>query len=149
MKDFLNKVKLGKLTYLGIALKQIITAPRVSLTLALDDQDPIHLDQFLFVATMIHRYEGGGFMFCPSADAYDNIFNLCVLGNMPIYKILLCLPTAFKGKHFKYRDVNPYEAKEIIIETSKPLWVHTDGEVKRKATKIKITNEKEFIKFIC
>lgn len=72
LKDTLNKLKLGKLTYLGIALKQLITAKDVSCDLYLDDKPPIHLKRFLFSAFMIHKYEGGGFKFCPDADAGDD-----------------------------------------------------------------------------
>lgn len=38
IKDTMNRIGLGKLTYLGIALKQLITARKVSCTLTLEDK---------------------------------------------------------------------------------------------------------------
>ncbi len=79
-KNILNKMKLGKLTYLIIALRQLIAAKSASCDIYLDDgQTPIHFDRFLFTAFMIHKYEGGGFKFCPMADERQ-LFRHLVLG---------------------------------------------------------------------
>ncbi len=132
IKAFCNRIGLGKLTYLGIALKQLFTAPKVSCELTLDGKAPIHIKNFLFVTSMNHRYQGGGFKFCPDADDNDGIMNLCAVGNVPRLVVLLALPTAFFGKHFIFKGVNPYRASTVHIKTSRPLWVQTDGEVTRQ-----------------
>lgn len=149
IKAFCNRIGLGKLTYLGIALKQLITAPKAACDLWLDDEpEPIHLPNFLFIASMHHRYEGGGFMFCPDADYTDEIFDLCVVGNVPKPVILCALPTAFKGKHYRVKEVDPYRARKVRIRTSKPLWVHTDGEAKTQADGICLTISTEKLRII-
>lgn len=132
IKAFCNKIGLGKLTYLGIALKQLFTAKKVSCNIALDGGEPIHVDRLLFVAMMNHRFEGGGFRFCPDADANDGIMNLCTVGDVPKLLILFALPTAFFGKHYMFNGITPYRARKVHITTSSPLWVHTDGEVIRQ-----------------
>lgn len=149
IKDTLNHLGLGKLTYLGIALKQLIQAPKVPCDFWLDDSEkPVHLDQCFFIATMNHRYEGGGFKFCPNADCQDEIFNLCCVGNISKFLILLALPTAFWGKHYFARGVDEYCAGKVHIKTGKPLWVHTDGEVSKPLDEITISFAKEKMKFI-
>ncbi len=148
MKNILNKLGLGKLTYLGIALKQLLAAKSVSGKLILDDNPPIDIGNMLFTACMLHRFEGGGFMFCPDADAGDGIINLCAVGDLSKALILLALPSAFKGKHYRFQGITPYLAKKIVIETSSPLWVHTDGEVTRKSNRITITCEQHAIHII-
>ncbi len=148
IKDTLNRLKLGKLTYLGIALKQLFAAKKVSCDLYLDDNEPIHIKKILFVATMTHRFEGGGFKFCPTADYTDGVFDLCVVGNIPKPIILLALPTAFFGKHFIFPGVNHYRAKQIRIETSTPLAVHTDGEFHGHYNALEITCNPKDIYFI-
>ncbi|MDE5679579.1 MAG: diacylglycerol kinase family lipid kinase, partial [Lachnospiraceae bacterium] len=80
IKDTLNRMGLGKLTYLGIALKQLFAAKPVSCRLYLDDREPICIKKILFAAAMNHRYEGGGFKFCTDADDTDGIIDLCVVG---------------------------------------------------------------------
>ncbi len=138
IKDTMNRIGLGKLTYLGIALKQLITARKVSCDLTLENsadgtQKSIHLSRFLFVTCMSHRYEGGGFMFCPPAVDHDGILDLCVVGNISKALVLLALPTAFFGKHYFVKGIDAYTATQMSVTASAPLWVHTDGEVTRKS----------------
>ena len=143
MKNTLNSLGLGKLTYLGIALKQLFAARAISGRLTLDQGDPIDIHNMLFTCCMLHRYEGGGFMFAPDADAHDGILDLCAVGDIPKPLILFALPTAFHGKHYRFRGVTPYRAKDIVIESGAPLWVHTDGEVVRKGCRISVSCEKD------
>lgn len=148
MKDILNKLKLGKLTYLGIALKQLITARPVSCELYLDDKEPIRVNRFLFIASMIRQYEGGGFKFCPGADTEDGLLDICFVGQLPKLLILIALPTAFFGKHYMFPHISHYRAHKVEIKTSIPLWVHTDGEVYFKADHIYLSCEKQKLTFL-
>ena len=143
-KNTLNRLGLGKLTYLSIALKQLIAAKSVSCDIYLDHaKEPIHLNRFLFTAFMIHRYEGGGFQFCPMADASDGKLDLCAVGKIPKPIILLALPTAFWGKHYIFPSIRHYAASQVTLRASAPLWVHTDGEVSCKSDCITVTCEKQ------
>lgn len=148
LKKAMNKVGLGKLTYLGIALKQIFTAKAISGKLALEDDTYANIGNMLFTACMLHRFEGGGFMFAPDADDRDGLLNICAVGDLPKLLILFALPTAFKGKHYRFNGITPYKAEKLSIEASSPMWVHTDGEVTRKSSHITVTCEKNCILFI-
>lgn len=148
LKKAMNKIGLGKLTYLGIALKQLFTARAISGRLALEGGEYANMGNMLFTACMLHRFEGGGFMFAPDADDSDGILDICAVGDLPKPLILFALPTAFSGKHYRFKGITPYRAKELVIESSSPLWVHTDGEVSRKSSRIAVTCEKGCIRFI-
>lgn len=148
IKMAMNKLGLGKLTYLGIALKQLFASKAVSGRLTMGDSSSIDIGDMLFTACMIHRFEGGGFMFAPDADANDGFLNMCAVGDLPKLLILFALPTAFKGKHYMFRGITAYRAEKLTIETTQPLWVHTDGEVTRKSTHICVTCEKDAIQII-
>ena len=151
MKDFLNKVGLGKLTYLGIALKQLMRSGRDSAELIIDENSPsaksIRLPGLMFIACMSHCYEGGGFYFCPGADAADGMLDLCTVSGVPKWKVLLVLPTAFQGKHYRYNGVERYGGQTIHIRTSAPLWVHTDGEVACRSDDITVSCSKHLLRF--
>ncbi len=146
IKNVLNKMGLGKLTYLGIALKMLFAAKAVSGRLILDDAEPIDIGNILFTACMLHRFEGGGFMFCPDADATDGILDLCAVGDLSKALVLCALPTAFKGKHYRFKGITPYKARKVVIETDSPLWVHTDGEVHQKSSRITVTCERQAVR---
>lgn len=148
IKNTLNKLRLGKLTYLGIALKQLITAKPVACEIYLDGRDVLHIPKFLFSAFMIHPYEGGGFCFCPQADDGDGLLDLCVVGNLPKLLILIALPTAFFGKHYIFPQIDRYTTSSVRIKTSLPLWVHTDGEVYWKSSQISISCLKQRLRFL-
>ncbi|MCM1057414.1 MAG: diacylglycerol kinase family lipid kinase [Firmicutes bacterium] len=147
-KKVLNKIGLGKLTYLSIALKQLFAAKAISGRLVLDDKTPVEIGNILFTACMLHRFEGGGFMFSPDADATDGVLNLCAVGDISKALILYALPTAFEGKHYRFNGITPYQAKKVTIEVSSPLWVHTDGEVTRKSSSITVTCEQNALRII-
>lgn len=149
LKGVLNRLGLGKLTYLGIALKQLMTAPKTSCELWLDQRKkPIRFNKFIFIASMHHRYEGGGFMFCPNADYKDQTFEICAVGNIPKLLILFALPTAFLGKHYFFKGVDAYRAHTVRIRCAAPLWVHTDGEAKTQADHLVLTQHTEKLRII-
>lgn len=128
LKVFLNKLKLGKLTYVLIAIKQILSTKKHGCTIILDDARKIKFDHFYFAAAMIHRYEGGGFMFCPDAKCDDGLFDLCVAGNLSKLKVLMTIPKALKGKHVSCKGISIYQAKKIQIISDEKLPIHGDGE---------------------
>ena len=148
IKDIMNKLGLGKLTYLGIALRQLFASKAVSGKLTLEDNAPVDIGNMLFTACMLRRFEGGGFMFAPDADARDGLLNLCAVGDLPKLLILFALPTAFRGKHYMFRGITPYRSGHLTIETTLPLWVHTDGEVARRSDHICVTCEKDAIQIM-
>lgn len=149
LKKILNKIGLGKLTYLGIALQQVFAAPLPACTISFSNGKKVHLNRLLFAASMVHRYEGGGFKFCPDAKHNDGILNMCVVGDVPRLPLLFGpLPAAFKGNHFKFKGVTPYETDSLHLETSVPLWVHTDGESICQTTSMDVECLKDAIHMI-
>lgn len=144
IKDMLNKLKLGKLTYVGIALKQIALFKKQSTEIVVDGVMKVNYKRIYFISSHIHKYEGGGLKLCPDAKYDDGMLDVCVIGNISKFKILLLLPTAFFGKHTKYKNVDIIKCKEITIRASQSLPVHTDGEsfgVQNEIT-VKCLNEK-------
>ncbi len=142
-KKALNRIGLGKLAYLTIAVKQLLMAKTVSCQVQFDYNAPFTISKYLLLVSMVHRYEGGGFKFCPKAVADDGVFDICSAANvLPKWLILLVLPTAFWGKHFIFAGITPYQATTLKIKSSAPVWIHTDGEVLRMDDNIKITCRK-------
>ena len=147
-KDLLNKTGLGKLTYLFIALKQVILARKSTCTILLDEKEPIRLSKFLFVTGMVHQYEGGGFKFCPGANFQDGLVDVCVVGNIPKWLGFAALPTAFKGTHTRFKGIDCYTAAKVRIIVSEPMWVHTDGEVSIQSYDITLSCKQQVLQFL-
>ncbi len=148
LKKILNKLHLGKLVYVCIAIKQLYSLELQKATLILDGEKVIHVDRFYFAASQNLPYEGGGFMFAPGASPTDGILNVCLAHTLPKLKVLCLLPTAFPGKHlgFKGIELHPYKHMRVILE--KPFCVHTDGETYGHYSDIEVTNLPGFVRFV-
>lgn len=148
LKETLNRIGLGRLAYLGIGLRQMFTADYVKTEILLEDGKILDLERMLFAVSMSHRYEGGGFCFCPQADPEDGLFDLCVVNGVPRWKFPIIIPFARKGRHGIFSGVGLYRARQIKIQASSPLWIHTDGEVPAKTDRIVIRMEEQKLHFI-
>jgi len=138
-KSFLNKIGLGKLTYITICLKQLSGSEVCNAKLILDGDETIDIPNLRLVVGMNTAYEGGGLKFCPGADPSDGLLDICTANNVSTGKILTVLPLIPKGKHIKNKNIHMYRAKSYEVITDRPMWVHTDGESYTKATHIKVS----------
>lgn len=71
LKKLLNKLHLGKLTYILIAIKQVFTHQQTEADIIIDQHKHIHTKRLIFMASLIHKYEGGGLLMAPNAKDYD------------------------------------------------------------------------------
>ena len=65
IKNTLNRLHLGKLTYVMIALRQLFYLEPFTLDAALENGEHRSFENVLFAVAMNFPYEGGGFCFCP------------------------------------------------------------------------------------
>ena len=148
-KKILNKIGMGKLIYLIICLKQLASVSNYEAEIKLESQqEPIRLENMLFVGGMNNRFEGGGFMFAPKAQNNDGKIDLCVVNGIPKTRVPKILPYAMKGEHVKFDGVNIYRESSYSISSTKPLWVHTDGEADTMANLIEVSCKKEVVKMV-
>lgn len=149
LKSILNKLGLGKLIYLSVALKQLAGLKEAEATLTLGDGTILKLDKFMFLAGMNNAFEGGGFMF-GGVDAKndDGILELCAVNGVKKPKVLQIMPVATKGGHFDFDGVEHYRTDSYKIDSNVPLWIHTDGEVRAMADHISVTVKNKELSFV-
>lgn len=128
MKKVLNRIGLGKLVYLFVALKQLLFLNPSPMTLVMDDDNVQQFSKVYFTAVMNQKYEGGGFKFCPHARPSDGYLDVIVVDGLSKPKVLCCLPTAFFGKHTIFHGIHIFRCKKIDIHSDLALPVHKDGE---------------------
>lgn len=128
LKIFLNKMHLGHLAYLGVALRRLFKNPFYEMDLELDDGERMHFHNVYFVTAMNQPYEGGGFRFCPDAKTDDGALDVIVVSNLPRLKVLVLLPTAFWGKHVRFKGVDVFRCKKIVIHANAKAAIHADGQ---------------------
>lgn len=148
LKSFLNRLKLGKLTYLGVALHKLFTMKPVSMTVTTESGETRTYRNVYFTAVMNLKYEGGGFNFCPAADCSDDKLNIITVSDLSRLKVLCLLPTAFKGWHTHFRGIHLDTCQEVTITAGQALPVHTDGEPVFLQSQIHVHIEKEKLRII-
>ena len=148
LKKKLNRIKLGKLTYGLIALKQLAGLKPSDAEIILEDEKKLSLKKLIFAAAMNGQYEGGGFRFSPEAENTDGYLNVCAAESVSKPVILLLLPLALLGKHTGFKCIKSLRAKKIRIVTEFPYAVHADGESCGISRDITVNLEPEKIRFI-
>lgn len=138
LKNLFGRLHIGRLIYLWTALGIIIRNERFSLRMETDGvrQD---LEKVMFAAVMNHQHEGGGFRFCPEADYGDGLLDYCAAVNMSVPAVCRIFIHAFNGGHVRFREhIVTGRGKCLCLEADRPLWVHLDGEVCSRASRIEI-----------
>lgn len=148
LKILLNKLHMGKLVYVGVALSQMMALKPGKMKVILDDGNEQCYERAYFATAMNHPYEGGGFKFCPKADPCDNVMDVTVIADVSKLKALCLLPTAFFGWHTLARGVYTFRCREAVFESEKPLPVHTDGEPVYLQKKIQAELEPDRVRLI-
>ena len=128
LKNFFNHIKLGKLTYAAIALHQLFLCNPEKLSLTIDEGPPVIFQNTYFASVMNTRCEGGGFCFCPDALPSDDLLDVIVVHDLPKWKLILTLATAWKGMHTRFKGISIYRGKDIRLTFGSPLALHLDGE---------------------
>ena len=132
LKTFLNKIKLGKLVYLCIAVKQIITNKPVDVDVLIDGAHRRHVDRMIFAAAMIQKSEGGGLKMAPNADNADGKLSVCMVHGISKLKLAIVMPTILFAKHTKIKGVEIINCASMEIIAKNGMFLHTDGEVHDK-----------------
>lgn len=127
LKPLFSKLKLGFITYCIILVKSLFTYKPNKVTLLIDGRT-YHYHKCWFVTISNLPYYGGGMKISPTASPRDGKLNICVVNNIPRWKMLLLFSTVFFGKHNLLREVKMLTGKHITVQSEIPLPIHVDGE---------------------
>lgn len=127
-KKFLNRMKLGRLSYVLIALHRIIGDKPAQITIRDREGHEKQFSKAYFAAVMNQQFEGGGIRFSPKAKPDDGLLDVIVISKLPKLLLILLLPTAFAGLHIYFPGVYTCQAKAVKIKSDRPLPLHADGE---------------------
>ncbi|MBQ8857013.1 MAG: diacylglycerol kinase family lipid kinase [Lachnospiraceae bacterium] len=148
LKKFLNKIKLGKLSYVAIAVKQIFAFKTAPMEIQIDGKAPMKFQKNFFSAVMNSPYEGGRVMMCPAASWSDDLLDICIVDSVPKLKLLLVIPLAYKGWHKFFKGVHIKRGEKMTLRSAKPLPMHVDGENFGYYTEAVMYLEKEKLRII-
>ena len=142
LKKVLNKVRLGKLVYLMVGLKQVFKRQCCRARLYMDGER-VRLKDMFFAVAMIHPKEGGGVPFCPKADPSDGTLDVCVVKKASLAKLNLEIALVYRKKHTLFSNIKVFRCKQMKAVLDKPRWIHLDGETPVKVKKVYYSIEHE------
>ncbi len=128
LKKFLNKIKLGKLTYILLTVQTLFSMDTFEVDIEDTNNQRSHYNKMIFMACMNCRAEGGGVPMAPGATATDGRLSIASASGIPKWKTFFCLPLLAMAKHEGIQGFSIFDTSECIINTDKPVVLHTDGE---------------------
>lgn len=128
IKDSLNKIHLGKLTYLILTVQSLFTMQTADGSAYFDKRGRKNLNKIIFLAAMNFRAEGGGVPMAPKADAADGKLSVCCAWGIPKWRTFFCLPLLVMAKHLWVKGFEQTDCRTCRVELHKPMVLHADGE---------------------
>ena len=158
IKNFLNKLNLGSLTYIILTVISLFTMDYIEAEIEVYDTDnkedksdnlaskekednltlkeKISLKKMIFAAFMNVRAEGGGVPMAPDASYDDGKLSVCIASDISKLNAITKLPLLVMAKQEKIKGFKLFDAKKIIVRTKQPSVVHADGEYVGDETEI-------------
>lgn len=127
LKTFLNKLHLGKLTYIILTVQTLFSMTTADIEAWIDGEKR-ELSKVIFVAAMNFRAEGGGVPMAPRADARDGLLSVCMVHSIPKWRTFFCLPFLVAAKHENIKGFDIVNCKKCHMKISEPAVMHADGE---------------------
>jgi YegS/Rv2252/BmrU family lipid kinase len=122
-----KKKRAGKTSFMMMILQKIFSYHSTSYRIIMDGKT-FPEKKYLILDVSNGSRAGGGFHIAPQARADDGLFDIVLIDAMNSLKRLRWLPVIEKGKHLGLSFIHHSKAKKIIVESSKSIQSHLDGE---------------------
>ena len=127
VKKLLNRLRLGKLTYIATGIRQLLLSRPAPLAITLDGCQTVRFRRPVFGAVLNCRFEGGGVRFCPRALPDDGQLDICVVEGSRLLIVPLFL-LSLAGIHGILPGVHLLRARSVELSSPRKLPLHMDGE---------------------
>lgn len=136
IKALLNKLHLGKLSYLFMTVYTLFSMETTDITADFGKEKKT-INNVIYCVGMNLRAEGGGVPMAPDALPDDGMLSFSSAAGIPKWLTFLCLPILVMAKHKHLKGFNIYPSDHAVLETAKPMILHADGEYLGEFSRIK------------
>ena len=137
LKKVLNKLHLGKLTYIILTIQTLFSMDTMEANVIIDDTTKKSFHKVIFTAAMNFRAEGGGVPMSPGASPTDGKLSVCNVSGIPKWRTFFVLPFLVMAKHENFKGVDIRDCKCYEMHMNKPVVLHADGEYLGDVTDVK------------
>jgi YegS/Rv2252/BmrU family lipid kinase len=117
----------GNLVYTYGALRALVGWRPARFEVVVDGGETRAIVGYTVAAANSGAY-GGGMMLAPNASLQDGALDVVLVGHVPKLSFLRLLPTVFKGRHVRQREVQVLRGAEVRIAADRPFTVYADGD---------------------
>ncbi len=139
VKVFMNKLGLGKVSYLIVTVQSLLTMETADMSVKVDGSSILNFRRTIFAAAMNAKAEGGGVPMAPKASMQDGLLSTCFVYKFSKLGALLRLPFLATGTHEHFNGFKVFDCKKLDIHIKKPMALHTDGEYLGDVTEVHYT----------
>lgn len=122
-----TKVFGGFASFLSGTLLTFASYPACRMTLTLEDEPPRTLRAWNLVVAN-GAYFGGGMKVLPEARMDDGWFDVMLVGDVPRRALFANVARLYRGTHLSQPGVEHFRARELRLESDRPLLLDLDGE---------------------
>ena len=148
IKTLLNRLHIGKLSYIAITLQTFFTMKSSIVKVKFDDEEERTFDRLIFMSAMNFKAEGGGVPMNPSAKADDGKLSACIAFGISNFMAFVKFPFVILGIHKALKGFYFKDFKVMSAKSDDAFVVHTDGEYGGTVKSIKIECESAKLKII-
>jgi YegS/Rv2252/BmrU family lipid kinase len=117
----------GKVRFAAAALAALRRYKNTAVSLRLDGRD-MKIDSNLIVLAN-GRFAGSGMMLAPHAELDDGLFDVILTDGATRWDVVRELPRIQRGRHLNNPRVCELRAREVWIDSEKPMAIDLDGEM--------------------
>ena len=128
LKKVLNKLHLGKLTYLLLTVGTLFSMETADVSAHFDQKGAKNQKKMIFSAAMNLRAEGGGVPMAPKASPQDGKLSVCTACGIPKWLTFFYLPFLVAAKHETIHGFEVVDCQTYKMHIKTPMVLHADGE---------------------
>lgn len=119
--------KLGSLAYLLGGLTGFFSYKKELLQITIGKENI--RSKIFMISIGLCKYSGGGMQLTDYKNNKKEMFDITLIKNITLIKVLLNIKKLYNGKLFNLKEVNTYKNKSIIIKSNNSLYIQADGEL--------------------
>jgi len=112
--------------YVLAALQSLIAFKHAEMRITAEGREIRRSAFFIAVGNALSY--GGGMKVTPEATLDDGLLDICLVSKMNKLKLLCWVPTIFFGQHLRLKEVEYFQASQIVIEAERKLDLYADGD---------------------
>ncbi|MFC4556743.1 diacylglycerol/lipid kinase family protein [Virgibacillus kekensis] len=126
-KKMLNKLRIGKITYIIALIQTLFTFKPMTLEVVIDGKHR-YLQNCWMITMANHPYYGGGMKIIPQAEIQPEKLPVLIIHSISKWKVLSVFLIVFTGHHTRFKEVEIVEAKKVKVKSDSKITYQVDGQ---------------------